>query len=215
MDENFKVGNFICERRRDLGLSQAELGQMLNVTNKAVSRWENGRGLPDTSLILPLSEALGVTADELLHGRFITTVIESESPQEEAREEKNRSYSYICAKKLLIRDSLLVIPVFLFNIFWLVAVFGFNIDLSFGGSYGASMTFNLLLPLFLIGTAQIIYAVTLIFDTVKMDDKSLPIKIILCIAAWFAVNYLYYPVYIYRVTVFLRRRFEQRKNAKG
>ena len=42
MDENFKVGNFICELRKSKGLSQTELGEKLNVTNKAVSRWETG-----------------------------------------------------------------------------------------------------------------------------------------------------------------------------
>ena len=66
MDENFRIGNFICELRKSKGLSQTELGNKLNVTNKAVSRWETGRGLPDSSLLLPLGKELGVSVDEIL-----------------------------------------------------------------------------------------------------------------------------------------------------
>ena len=50
----YKVGNLILKLREEKGLSQSELGFKLGVTNKAVSRWENGRGYPDTSLLLKL-----------------------------------------------------------------------------------------------------------------------------------------------------------------
>ena len=76
MDENFKIGNFICELRKNKGLSQTELGNKLNVTNKAVSRWETGRGLPDSSLLLPLAKELGVTVDEILRGEFVVSEVE-------------------------------------------------------------------------------------------------------------------------------------------
>ncbi len=206
MDENFKIGNFICERRQELGLTQADLGSRLNVTNKAVSRWENGRGLPDTSLILPLARVLGVTADELLRGEFITTVIPSKFTQEQAREEKNKEYSYICAKKLLIRDSFVVIPVFIFSVLWLTSLIC-EFDLSFGmGGYFELMFFNLVLPLLIIGAAQIVYAIMLILDTVKLKDKSIPKRILICVGAWFAVNYLFFFVYLYRIFVFFKRK---------
>ncbi len=63
-----KTGRFIAARRRELGLSQQELAERLHVTNKAVSKWETGRSLPDGATLAPLAEALGVTADELLAG---------------------------------------------------------------------------------------------------------------------------------------------------
>ena len=46
----YKVGNLICRLREEKGLSQSELGNMIGVTNKAISRWENGRGYPDVAI---------------------------------------------------------------------------------------------------------------------------------------------------------------------
>ena len=93
MDENFKIGNFICELRKSKGLSQTELGNKLNVTNKAVSRWETGRGLPDSSLLLPLAKELGVTVDEILRGELVTSVAElniSKAPYVEIQEKSTK-----------------------------------------------------------------------------------------------------------------------------
>ncbi|MBQ8862834.1 MAG: helix-turn-helix transcriptional regulator, partial [Clostridia bacterium] len=69
----YKVGNLISKLREEKGLSQSELGSLLGVTNKAVSRWENGRGYPDTSLLLKLSDVLEITVDELLKGELSTS----------------------------------------------------------------------------------------------------------------------------------------------
>ena len=49
-----KVGSFIKEQRQELGLSQKELAEKLYITDKAVSKWETGRGLPDISSLEPL-----------------------------------------------------------------------------------------------------------------------------------------------------------------
>ena len=66
----YKVGNLISKLREEKGFSQSELGSKLGVTNKAVSRWENGRGYPDTSILLKLAEVLEITVDELLKGEL-------------------------------------------------------------------------------------------------------------------------------------------------
>lgn len=66
--ENGKIGPFICLLRKERNLTQKELAAMLNVTDKAVSKWELGTSLPDVALLLPLAEALGVSATELLAG---------------------------------------------------------------------------------------------------------------------------------------------------
>lgn len=63
-----KCGAFIRERRLARGLSQQALAREVHVTREAVSKWENGRGFPEVSLIQPLSAALGVTVSELLLG---------------------------------------------------------------------------------------------------------------------------------------------------
>ena len=67
-----KIGCFIAALRREKGWTQRELATRLGVTDKAVSRWETGKGLPDISLLRPLSEALGVSVNELLSGEAIT-----------------------------------------------------------------------------------------------------------------------------------------------
>lgn len=66
-----KIGCFIAALRREKGWTQRELATWLGVTDKAVSRWETGKGLPDIALLRPLSEALGVSINELLSGEAI------------------------------------------------------------------------------------------------------------------------------------------------
>lgn len=70
MDAN-ATGRLIAELRKRKGYTQKELAEKLMVTDKAVSRWETGKGFPDTSLLKPLSDALGVSVGELLSGNTI------------------------------------------------------------------------------------------------------------------------------------------------
>lgn len=65
---NAKIGMFISEKRKNLGLTQQELAEKLQITNKAVSKWETGDGMPDVQLLSPLANELGVTVDEILKG---------------------------------------------------------------------------------------------------------------------------------------------------
>ena len=62
-------GEFLYTLRKEKGMTQAELAAKLGVTNKAVSKWETGEAMPETSLLLPISEIFGVTVDELLNGK--------------------------------------------------------------------------------------------------------------------------------------------------
>ena len=55
--DQVKVGKFIAALRKEQGLTQEALGQRLGVTNKTVSRWENGNYMPDIELLIPLGEA--------------------------------------------------------------------------------------------------------------------------------------------------------------
>ena len=66
--DNQKIGAFIARLRKEKSLTQAALGEKLGVSNRTVSKWENGDGLPDVSILPQLSDALGVTVDELLRG---------------------------------------------------------------------------------------------------------------------------------------------------
>jgi transcriptional regulator with XRE-family HTH domain len=64
------IGNFICARRKDMGMTQQQLADILDVTNKAISKWETGEGYPDITIVPGLCKALSVTADELLAGEM-------------------------------------------------------------------------------------------------------------------------------------------------
>ena len=75
-----KIGDFIAQRRKDLGLTQAGLAEMLHVTDKAVSRWERGVGLPDINMLEPLAQKLNVNLIELIQAKI--TVREAISIQE-------------------------------------------------------------------------------------------------------------------------------------
>ena len=66
--DNKRTGQFICQLRKEKGLTQAALAERLNLSNRAVSKWENGDGMPDVSVLPDLADALGVTVDELLRG---------------------------------------------------------------------------------------------------------------------------------------------------
>lgn len=70
-----KIGLFIAGQRKSLGLTQAELAGKLHVTDKAVSRWERGQGLPDINLIEPLSDALGISIAEIMKGERSTAAL--------------------------------------------------------------------------------------------------------------------------------------------
>ena len=67
-----KIGEFISSQRRKNNLTQAALAEKLGITDRAVSKWERGKGLPDASLMLDLCEILGITVNELLHGEKIS-----------------------------------------------------------------------------------------------------------------------------------------------
>ena len=70
--DQIKIGRFISERRRAQGLTQAELAEKLNITDRAVSKWETGRSLPDSSIMLDLCRLLSITVNDLLSGEVVS-----------------------------------------------------------------------------------------------------------------------------------------------
>lgn len=80
----YVTGAAIKRLREGKGLTQSDLAQKLNVSNKTVSKWETGKGYPDITLISPLAETLGVSVIELLSGNDITN--------------RNRSFNMLLAK---------------------------------------------------------------------------------------------------------------------
>ena len=70
--DQIKIGRFIAEKRREQGLTQAQLAEKLSITDRAVSKWENGRAMPDSSLMLDLCKHLKITVNDLLNGEVVS-----------------------------------------------------------------------------------------------------------------------------------------------
>ena len=66
-----KIGKFIAECRKNKKLTQAQLAEKLNITDRAISKWETGKGMPDSSIMLDLCNELGISVNELLSGEMI------------------------------------------------------------------------------------------------------------------------------------------------
>ena len=71
MDQQ-NIGKFIAQKRKEQNLTQEQLAQCLGVSNKTVSKWERGKGLPEVGLMLPLCELLEITVNDLLSGEKIS-----------------------------------------------------------------------------------------------------------------------------------------------
>ena len=67
-----KIGKFVAERRRNVNLTQMQLAEMLNITDRAVSKWETGKSMPDSSIMLELCDILKISVNDLLCGEVVT-----------------------------------------------------------------------------------------------------------------------------------------------
>ncbi|MHC1696291.1 MAG: helix-turn-helix domain-containing protein [Eubacteriales bacterium] len=74
---NYVTGSIIKNLRERKGYTQKQLAEILMVSDKTVSKWETQKGLPDISLIEPLTQALGISVTELLAGEYITNANKS------------------------------------------------------------------------------------------------------------------------------------------
>ncbi len=70
--DQVKIGRFIAERRKYINLTQMQLAEKLNITDRAVSKWERGKAMPDSSIMLELCGVLKITVNDLLSGEKIS-----------------------------------------------------------------------------------------------------------------------------------------------
>ena len=107
--DQIKIGKFISSCRKEQGMTQAALAEKLGISDRAVSKWETGKSMPDSGIMLELCSLLGINVNELLSGEKIMTEVYDKRAEEnllEMRrqvEEKNR--------QLLRTEYLIVIPV--------------------------------------------------------------------------------------------------------
>jgi len=70
--DQVKIGRYIAERRKQLGMTQRQLADELSISDKTVSKWETGKGLPEVSLMMPLCEKLHISVNDLLTGESVS-----------------------------------------------------------------------------------------------------------------------------------------------
>ena len=179
MDLN-KISNFIKTKRKELGLTQEELAQKLFVTEKAISRWETGRGTPDISLLIPLSKILKVDVNELLNG--------------ENNIDKIIKYNEINKKNKFNFQFKSII------LFYILSILTFLIYLRF--EYDPNIELNYFIRLSLIIIASIFIIIgNLIYSNnyvEKLEDKNKIKKFSL------SIIFIYYIILLFNMVIFAR-----------
>lgn len=113
-----RTGQFIARRRKAIGLTQKELADRLGVTNKAVSKWETGGGMPDISVLQELSRILEVSVDELLAGEYEEEsrpekrITEKGHPAADRRDKEKQGRSGLSVKRMILA-GILFLPLLL------------------------------------------------------------------------------------------------------
>ena len=193
--EKEKIGKYIRKKRIEKGMTQQQLAEKIQVTEKAVSRWETGRGVPDISLLEPLAEELHVSVTELLNGeervqeeavhdttahmadRDITNVIEYV--------QENRKEKYKTGFKIGI--GCLVVSLVLF-LLYLREAYRFQ-----GNYFGTMIRMTVISGIFLLGEMVLERCYL-----VKLEERRKRKKAVL------AVLFIYYAVMLMNLT-FLER----------
>ena len=185
MDLN-KISNFIKEKRKELGITQEELANKLFVTEKAISRWETGRGTPDISLLLPLSKELKVDVSELLNG-------------EENKNSKNEVEQLIKYKEIT-ESNIYNFQFKLTIFFYVLSILSFLIYLRF--EYDPNIEVNYFIRLFIIVVASIFIMIgNKIYSNnyvERIEDKKKILKLSQIII------FIYYVILLFNMGMFAR-----------
>ena len=118
-----KIGKFIAECRKSNSLTQKQLAEKLNITDRAISKWENGKAMPDSSIMLDLCNELKITVNELLSGERIEMNNYNQKAEEnfiklkqsEERIEKKMQIIQTTFTTLCVIFSVITIGVFIAN----------------------------------------------------------------------------------------------------
>lgn len=124
-----KLGNFISKLRKEKGLTQQDLANELNLTDKAISKWERGLSCPDISLLIPLSEILEVSVNELLLGEKLNNNVTKSSADKSTKEAIKISINELTRNKKknkLLKYSLLILIFIIFIIITFQIIRNYN-----------------------------------------------------------------------------------------
>lgn len=124
-----KIGKFIAECRKKNGLTQMQLAEKLNITDRVVSKWENGKAMPDSSIMLALCDELKISVNDLLSGEVVTmdnyneklenNLLEMVKEKEEADKRLLTLEIVICVLSSIILFSLIFVASFVQMEEWL------------------------------------------------------------------------------------------------
>ena len=110
-----KIGRFIASCRKECGYTQASLGEKLGITDRAVSKWETGKSIPDASIMLELCNLLKISVNELLTGEHIAMENYKEKAEEnliELQEKKDKAQKSLLRTELVwLAIAILLVPV--------------------------------------------------------------------------------------------------------
>ncbi len=108
--DQIKIGKFIASCRKEQGMTQAALAEKLGISDRAVSKWENGKSMPDSGIMLELSELLKINVNELLSGEKIMTEVYDKKAEENMIEMKRQIEEQ--NRRMLMLEVLFGIPAF-------------------------------------------------------------------------------------------------------
>lgn len=120
--DQVKIGKFIAQRRKQVNLTQMQLAEKLNITDRAVSKWETGKAMPDTSIMLPLCRILNISVNDLLSGEVVTM---------EHYNQELENHLLEMAKQKEEADKKLLHLEILIGIFSIIILFGFVFSAAF------------------------------------------------------------------------------------
>ena len=183
MDKN-KIGEFIKKNRKEQNLTQEELANKLFVTEKAISRWETGRGTPDISLLIPLSKELKISVSELLNGK------------NHAKENINDVINFVEMNK----SKKISLKFIVTSMLYLISILIFLVYLK--SDYQNITKYNYFIKLLMI----ILSSISLIIGSYiistnyidKIEDKERFKKITL------GILFIYYSIFIFNISFFAR-----------
>lgn len=181
-----KIGNGIRTLRNKKNLTQQQLADKLMVTEKAISRWETGRGTPDISLLIPLSEVLEVSITELLTGRVIKNNQKIEKTVIDYTLERKKG-RFNLPFKLTILLYVLSILLFLFYL-----------KLEYNNLFDFNYFLRLL---FIILASSFVVIGSTIFINQYIDRKLDKEKLVYFTQCWL---FIYYAIFIFNMVIFSR-----------
>ncbi len=183
-----KIADFLKKRRKEIGLTQEELANKLYVTEKAISRWETGRGTPDISLLIPLSKELNVDISEILNGESRKKHNDVEQLIEYNKINKKTKYG------LSFKFTIL---------FYVLSILIYLIYLRF--EYDPRIELNYFIRLFSIFISSLFIIIgNKIYSNYyveKIEDKNRMIKLSQIIV------FVYYCIFMFNMTIFARYNF--------